>query len=232
MKKLLFIAVASSALVAVAEYTSQTIGVTEITTTNANTIISVPFASLNGGGNISANDLVCTNGLEHGTALHVFKDNTYYSWALDRSAGWVPAPGTSQSSEVVIANSDVACGGAIWIVLPGAPSTPKSIFIYGDFSTPVATSSLVSGKDNLVANPLQSKATITVEPAAGDIVTVTKDGLADKYEYKQNKSKTLSAWRKDGASVDGLPQIEVGQGIWYHRAGANTSITWTAVPAS
>lgn len=229
MKKLLFIAVASSALVAVAEYTSQTIGVTEITTTNANTIIAVPFASLNGGGNISANDLVCTNGLEHGTALHVFKDNTYYSWALDRSAGWLPAPGTSQSSEVVIANSDVACGGAIWIVLPEVPSTPKSIFIYGDFSSPVMASSLVSGKDNLVANPLQSKATITVEPAVGDVLTVTKDGVADKYEFKQNKKQTsLSGWRKDGTSAS-LPQIEVGQGIWYKRAGADTTITWTAV---
>ena len=49
MKKLLMIAVAALVSAASAEYTSQTIGVTKVTTTNQNTILAVPFASLNGG---------------------------------------------------------------------------------------------------------------------------------------------------------------------------------------
>lgn len=235
MKKLLSLAVATLALAAMADYTGQTIGVTKVTTTNRNTIVAVPFASLtNGTVAISANDLVSTNGLPTTTNLHVFKDDAYYTWVLDAAGGWLPAPDSSQLNDpgIVIANSTIASGGAIWVVLPDTPATSQDIYIYGDFSNPVTASSLVSGKNNLVANPLQSKATISAEfvPAPGDVVTVTKDGIADKYEYKQNKAKTSSAWRKDGKTAT-LPQIEEGQGIWYFRAGGNTSITWTAVSA-
>ena len=233
MKKLLMIAVAALVSAASAEYTSQTIGVTKVTTTNQNTILAVPFASLNGGGLISANELVCTNGLPIGTGssttqLHVFKNNEYYTWELDGVSGWVPVASSSHITEAVESNSIMASGGAIWIVLPSVPVPSQDIYIYGDFTTPCTSSTLVSAKDNLVANPLQTKATIGVEPAVGDVLTVTKDGVADKYEFKQNKAKTSSGWRKDGASAS-LPQIEVGQGIWYKRAGADTTITWTAV---
>ena len=229
MKKLLSLAVATLALAAMADYTGQTIGVTKVTTTNRNTIVAVPFASLtNGTVAISANDLVSTNGLPTATNLHVFKDDAYYTWVLDAAEGWVPAPDGSQDIPGVIANSTIAKGGAIWVVLPSVPVPSQDIYIYGDFTTPCTSSTLVSAKDNLVANPLQTKATICVEPVAGDVLTVTKDGIADKYEFKQNKAKTSSGWRKDGASAS-LPQIEVGQGIWYKRAGADTTITWTAV---
>ena len=232
MKKLLLIAGVAVALAASADYTSQTIGVTKITTTNRNTIVAVPFASLtNRTAAISANDLVCTNGLPIGTTtattqLLVFKNDGYLTWELAPD-GWVPVPNGSHTADYVSANSTIASGGAIWVVLPKAPATSQDIYIYGDFSNPVEVSSLESGKNNLVANPLQSRAAISVVPTPGDVITVTKDGIADKYEYKQNKAKTSSAWRKDGAAAS-LPQIEVGQGIWYYRAGEKANITWAA----
>jgi hypothetical protein len=228
MKKLLSLAVATFALAAMAEYTGQTIGVTKITTTNQNTIVAVPFASLtNSLADISANDLVSPVGLPTETVLQVFKSDKYYGWQLNNNGVWVAVGDQASTSEDVIANSTVACGGAIWVVLPKAPATSQDIYIYGDFSNPVEVSSLESGKNNLVANPLQSRAAISVVPTPGDVITVTKDGIADKYEYKQNKAKTSSAWRKDGAAAS-LPQIEVGQGIWYYRAGEKTNITWAA----
>ena len=77
MKKLLFLAVASFAMAAVAVDFSPTIGVTQVTTTNKNTIVAVPFNSLADGGNMSVTNLVCTNGLDNGTHIYVFKGGKY-----------------------------------------------------------------------------------------------------------------------------------------------------------
>lgn len=223
MKKLLSLAVASFALVAVADgYTSQTIGVTKITTSIKDTIVAVPFKSLtNATVSVSANDLVCTNGLPANTRLAVFVNNSYGYWELAPEGWVVPA---NQSIDVP-ANSLVRSGGAIWVQLPTAPETTQDIYIFGDFTVQQTTSAIFGGGSsvaNLVANPLQSVATINVaNPVVGDQIIVPNNGI---YNYKTN-GKT-SAWRKGTAS--GLPTINVGQGIWYVRAAnaSETTITW------
>lgn len=223
MKKLLSLAVASLALAAVADYTSQTIGVTKITTSNKDTIVAVPFKALtNAAVNVSANDLVCTNGLPANTRLAVFVNNSYGYWELAPEGWVVPA---NQGIDVP-ANSLLQCGGAIWVQLPAAPATSQDIYIYGDFTVPPTTSAIVGSSSrvaNLVANPLQSDATIGVTPVAGDQIIVPNDGI---YNYRVKNE--VGVWRK--GTTSGLPTINVGQGIWYVREAnaSSTTITWTA----
>ena len=226
MKKLLLIAVATLVFAASAEYTSQTIGVTKITTTNQNTIVAVPFASLNGGGLISANDLVCTNGLPPNTALQVFANNQYYVWELD-PAGWVPAPATGMYDTDVINNSTIACGGAIWVVLPSVPAISQDIYIYGDFSEPTTESSIAADHANLIANPLQSDATFALSgaPVKGDMIIIPSDGSAESYSYGRG------GWVNNGNSIDlASITVKVGQGFWYVSKSTSgvSKIIWSA----
>jgi len=215
MKKLLTIAAASLAFAAVADTTySPKIGVTAITTSYKNTIVAVPFTALDGSGAIAADDLVSTNGLALGTALYVFKDGTYYPFCLT-AEGWSATESSSGSTTITVEqveeNKTVASGGAIWLVLPETPSEAKTFYIYGAYDTVPTTSSLAVG-NNLIANPLQSAATITVTPESGDQIIVTKDEGADTYSYRVNSKTNAGAWRKDGAAAS-LPTIAVGQGI-------------------
>ena len=231
MKKLFLIAVASVAVAAVADSYSPTIGVTQISTTNRNTIVAVPFTSLADGGNVSVTDLVSTNGLGVGTYIYVFKDNTYKAWSLQNS-GWAPVNTVAQNDEISIPSSGddlVASPGAIWVILPTAPVAPesKTFCIYGQYTN--VTESAVAVGSNLIANPLQSDATITLTgtPAVNDTLIVPNDGDPVSYIYtRRNK------WVSGGVANDNLsPVIKVGQGFWYiARDGSTVSkITWAAV---
>lgn len=226
MKKLLSLAVATFAFAAMADYTGQTIGVTKITTTNQNTIVAVPFTSLtNSLADISANDLVSPVGLPPETVLQVFKNDQYYGWQLDQDTGWVAVADSSTTPAAVIANSTIACGGAIWVVLPAAPSTPQDIYIYGDFSNEPTESAIVAGA-NLIANPLQSDATFTLAgtPIKGDQIIIPNDSNPESYTYSK-KGK----WTGDGAAVDiSSLSIKVGQGFWYVRKDGSevSKVTW------
>ena len=226
MKKLLSLAVAAVALAAMADYAGQTIGVTKITTTNVNTIVAVPFTSLtNSLAAISANDLVSPVGLPKDTVLQVFKNNQYYGWQLDNNGVWVAVGDQAASQADVIANSTIACGGAIWVVLPSAPNPSQDIYIYGDF-TDQPTESAVAVGSNLIANPLQSDATFTLAgtPIKGDQIIIPNDSNPESYTYSK-KGK----WTGDGAAVDiSSLSIKVGQGFWYVRKDGSevSKVTW------
>lgn len=235
MKKLLSLSVASLALVAAAEYTaSPLIGVTEITTTNKNTIVAVPFNSLAGAGNISVTDLVCTNGLSTGTSIYVFKDNGYKAWLLQGS-GWEAATTVGEGAPYVAPGSGdevVASPGAIWVVLTQAPTTPQHIYIYGQY-TNATESAVAANASNLIANPLQSAATFALDgtPAIGDMIIIPNDGTPESYTYAKMRGSQDGVWTRSGsAPVASLSMsIQVGQGFWYVAKGSSvTKVTWSA----
>ena len=234
MKKLLSIAVASFAVAALADPFSPTIGVTQINTTNKNTVIAVPFSALNGSGAIAARDLVSTNGLPTGTCLYIFNGTSYSGWTLIPGQGWTPATAAQATTSMpAITAPDTAqtltTGSAIFVALPTAPASGgQNISIYGRFVTPTTTT--VSAGNNLVANPLQSAATFSIEsPVSGDEIVIPQDGVNARYIYKVNTRTQVAAWRKDNASVQ-LPQIPIGTGFWYIRTAnaADATITWAA----
>ena len=227
MKTLLSVAVASIALGVMG---AQQVGVTAITTTNKNTIVSVPFTALGGGATITAKELVKTQGLTAGTALYIFSGGTYTAWVLSSGNEWVATSTTylnDQGESVTVpaagAGQTLNPGDAIWLIRADTDAT-KTFYVYGTPWTPTAKT-IVAGY-NLVANPKQTAATPTVtNPVKGDQILVPNDGTPDVYIYRVN-SKNVGAWRKNNTSVD-LPTIGTGLGFWYISKGTGaTTITW------
>ena len=229
MKKLLSIATIAVSVTAMA-YTPQQVGVTAITTTNKNTIVSVPFTSLGGGETITAKELVKTQGLVAGTQLYVFSGSSYTAWVLANNE-WVAADGASTVDGISVGipagDQTLAPGDAIWLIRPAADTAAsKTFYVYGTPWTP--TTKTIATGHNLVANPRQAAKTFTVaNPVAGDQVYVPNDGSPEIYTYRVNKNTSEGAWRKNNTSVD-LPTIGTGLGFWYISKGTtgNTTITW------
>jgi hypothetical protein len=229
MKKLLSIAISSLALAAMAE-SSPTIGVTEITTTLTNTIISVPFTSLVDGSATSPSKIVKGYNLPAGTTLYIFAGNSYKAWALSAGKEWIATMTAGTVSGVSFAADTeqiaVPAGGAIWVSFPSVPEGGQKIYIYGQW-TNIVEQTLVQGA-NLIANPLQTAGTISVSGAVrGDAIVVPKDTTApDRYVYKGASGQPM-VWVKSG--VVGLPgNIPVGTGFWYVTTNATPGkVSWT-----
>ncbi len=230
MKTLLSVAAAS---IAFGVMGAQQVGVTAITTTNKNTIVSVPFTSLGGGETITAKELVKTQGLVEGTALYVFSGGSYSAWLLSGNQ-WI-ATATSYLNDLGVTvnvpadtNTALAPGDAIWLVRPSADTASKTFYIYGTPWAPTAKT-IVAGY-NLVANPKQAAKTFTVaSPVADDQILIPDDVSPQLYTYKTRvvKNETVGQWRKNGKQAT-LPSIDTGLGFWYIRkaGAANTTITW------
>ena len=229
MKKLLTIAAASLAFAAMAEYSAPQIGVTTITATAKNTIIPVAFKALSDGtSDITVTDLVKTNSLPDGTWLLAYNGTAYNSWQYSGGA-WVSGIYSSESGNSAgELDATATVGSALWIVLPDANTYSTQVTIYGAYTTDI-TSSVAAGGNSaavatLVANPLQSVATITVSPVSGDQIIIP--GQEKIYSYRTNKSGTGN-WRYDGATAS-LPSFNMGEGFWYVRAAGaeKTTISW------
>ncbi len=231
MKTLLSVAVASIALGVMG---AQQVGVTAITTTNKNTIVSVPFTALGGGATITAKELVKTQGLTAGTALYIFSGGTYTAWVLSSGNEWVATSTTylnDQGESVTVpaagAGQTLNPGDAIWLIRPAADTAAsKTFYVYGTPPTPALTEKTVAAGYNLIANPKQAPKTFTVtNPVKDDQILVPNDGTPDVYIYRVN-SKNVGAWRKNNTSVP-LPTIGTGLGFWYISKGTGaTTITW------
>lgn len=245
MKKLLSIAMASLAVAAFADppanTASPTIGVTAITTSMQSTIVSVPFTSLNGGGAIDVKQLVDTQGFVNGDWLYVFDGTSYYSWTIVNGV-WTAVTSASTTGGIIPAElndtkSAVSAPGAIWVVFKDQPSAEKTFYIYGQYAA-ITSQSIVNGKSNLVANPLQSAAVPTVAgPEKGDsIVVPAAGGTKTTYSYTQKRGQpdTLGWYNPSGTKLDTLPAVLQGQGFWYIRnaSSGECSISWSASAGS
>lgn len=232
MKTLLSIAVASLAVAAVADSYSPTIGVTAVTTDKRNTIVAVPFDSLNGGEGIPANELVKTAGLTEGTSLYIYNGSSYSAWTLV-SGQWVAAISASTAKPEGAGTPDagssapLAAGSAIWLVRPAADdAASRTFYIYGKWKNPA--SKTVAAGAQLVANPLQSELNLAGKIAnqtAGDEIVTATDGAPQRYVWRVNKKTNVGMWRKDNAEAT-LPTIPAGQGFWYVAAAAGATISF------
>jgi len=234
MKKLLFVAVASLGLSAMAAHTPTQVGVTKITATSENTLVPVQFKSLSTGEDIAAGDLVKTANLKAGTWLYMFNGSSYTAWTLLTDGGAWTAADTSTKDGVQVGvpagTETLSAGSAVWIVLPSAETYNQDIYVYGAYLADV-TASITKGSAALIANPLQASATPTItNPAKGDTLTLISTGKT----YTFNGT----AWGSLEKKTSGLPQftewttpsIAVGSGFWYRSKGteSNVSISWAA----
>lgn len=226
MKKLLAMAISTGALAALAVDVA-TVGVTKIEKPPKNAIISVAYESL-AGGLVSVHDLVKTTGLEEGTELYVFTNNTYCGYLLKNGAweGMTTVGTDSRIGRFILAagkDGDVLTHEtAIWV----NQQEPAPIVIYGAFVEP--TNQTLKVGLNLVANPRQSEidnlALLIDNPSKGDYIYVPQDdGNLKLYTY--GKSGTWSHF--NGAEFEtGLPTIQAGSGFWYAARGSETAINW------
>lgn len=232
MNKLLFVAVASLGLSAMAAYIPTEVGVTKITTTSEDTLVPVQFKSLVTGGDISPSNLVKTANLKAGTWLYRFNGSSYTVWLLMEDGGSWTAADTSTKDGIVLGEhageETLSAGSAIWIVLP-TPVTSQDIYVYGAYLADV-TATITKGTAALIANPLQTAATPTItNPAKGDTLTLISTGKT----YMFNGTN----WGSLEKQTSGLPtftpwtpsSIAVGAGFWYRSKGAenNVSISWS-----
>lgn len=237
MNKLLFVAVASLGLSAMAAHTPTQVGVTKITATSENTLVPVQFKSLSTGEDIAAGDLVKTANLKTGTWLYMFNGSSYTAWTLLADGGAWTAADTSTKDGVQVGvpagTETLSAGSAVWIVLPSAGSYNQDIYVYGAYLANV-TATITKGTAALIANPLQVAATPTIEGmATGDTLTLISTGKT----YTFNGTKWGSLEKK----TSGLPQFtewttpsfEVGAGLWYKSKGAanNVTISWAGTSA-
>lgn len=230
MKKLLTIAVAAFAITAVNAYTAQQVGVTTISATSQNTIIPVPFTSLaDSSAPVTAKDLVKTTGLTDHTWLLYFDGTVYNAWELN-SGVWVPAQYATQITGATVSqateNLTVTTGGAMWVVLPSAPSDSVNITVYGTY-VEQPTSTITAGKTMLVTNPKQAAAAPSpANPNNGDVITTIN---GESYTYKLSKSQ----WGSNVKQATGLPKwtqktfTTADSAFWYMSTGSsNVTINW------
>lgn len=228
MKKLLSIAIAALATAAVADVvtTGNQVGVTKITTTKQHTVVAVPYTKLADGTAIPVEQLVKAKNLPAGTQLHTYVGGQYSAFERDSDGtGWTAGTGNNEPP------STLAMGSAIWIVLPSAPGENQSqdIYIYGKFEASVPQT--VSEGANLLANPLQTSATLSITPVKGDIIQIPNDnGVTDQYMWTQKKSETDGpSWHRNNVK-EAPPAIPAGAGFWYVRksGGGTADVSWTA----
>ena len=223
MKKLLSIAIAALAAAVVADTTGNEVGVTKVTTTNVNTVVAVSYTKLADGTAIPVGQLVKAKNLPSGTQLYTYVDGQYAAFVRNNAGtGWDAGTGNNTPPETL------ANGSAIWIVLPEPPAVSQDIYIYGKYEASV--SQTVSAGANLLANPLQTSATLNVEPVKGDIIQIPNDnGVTDQYMWTQKKSEAAPSWHKNNVIAE-LPAIPAGVGFWYVRKSGSANVSWTAVP--
>ena len=232
MKKLLSVSFASLAIAAVAANFSPSIGVKQFTSTEDNFLLPVKFDSLSQS-QISAKELVATNGLDIETALYVFQNNAYTSWIL-QPQGWTAAAKVSDT-ELAPAIPDLtqklAAGSAIWIT----DVKGKTFSIYGKVIT-AKTSTIVRGKTNLLVNPTDD--TVTGESLASKLGSVVqaKDritpigGTFNGY-YVYNGASWTHYSENTRTPNAALPDLGANQGFWFVsmselQEGKSNTIAW------
>ena len=252
------VGMASAALAAGTLTSANTFGILALAdTTSTNLIISVPWvdcADASQGTLVS--NVVKTTNLKAGDYLILKDGSTYNSWVLTGTAPdlhWtaqvVSSTDAGVTTTVDASGKRIARGMALWLHRSD-PANSSPIYLFGQYSTAAATTTIAAGSTTLVANPGTSALTIASladkftsgGPADGDKLIVNTATGSKTYTYKN------SAWTyKTAAAATSLPtlpgtsgqtagvvgtatvtteSIEAGKGFWYQsKTGAGT-ITW------
>lgn len=211
-----------------------------ISTTRAQTLVSVPFLGYNGGA-VKVEEMVKTSNLGENSKLYVADGNGgYNTWKLNDEGAWVAdgkvtigANGTPvASASEQQGKATVNRGDAFWIQ-PKNPSSDK-IYLLGQGVTTAGLSTVAAGW-NLVGNTSGIRVDIAnagyklVENnevqgySDGEKICVQNpNGKLDTYTYRTK----ISGWSFNGARVKSENvYIEPGQGFWFY-SKATTIIKW------
>lgn len=219
---------------------AQMLGLMNVPSTAANTMIAVPWLGV-GGENVKVCDLVKTDTLSAGDQLYYYHaSGTYDAWTLTGGA-WTPiaTAGTANgvTTAVPAANQTIARGKALWLV---RSDTSKEIWIYGQCAASAAAVTITANACNMIANPLATAFNFSgIVGAAGDEIVIP-DGTATpvRFTYENNAwgklvtektqigttGKYVVRTSRDTTAANCL--IPAGQGCWYVSKGGTPTFTW------
>lgn len=265
MKKLLTIAAIAAASTALAVESSNTFGILKVTIPvgQQNTVIAAPWCDAGATGDaekaIKVKDIVKTANLtpattdpvKAGDKIYVFNGNEYSAaFELQTVGGvvqWVGIQIVKADSSVIPAPSadlTIQRGQAIGLVLTEAPTVAKDIYLYGQYTTVAASTTIVAPIEGVsavytlvaptgVANDttLNSEwltAQTGLTPVAGDQVFVPGKGF---YPFSSGNGfgvTTPGAFNPSTGSW-GTPSftaatVPTGTGFWYISKGGSGTI--------
>ena len=218
MKKILFSAAAVCAAglaMAASVESPNTFGVLKVSSTNAETVVSVPWEAV-GSGNVKVKDFVMTTNMSDNDMLYLYDNTgetpTYKAWILSGGAwtGIATVKGVDGKTVTATADADatLARGQAliIWRQNYDGGTTPaESIYLYGQYnSTGVSSYTMTAGKATLFAPvnttslPFYLNKPEKSEIASGTTVACVKDwsnvnpGDTIRLQDKKGNAYTLS----------------------------------------
>ncbi len=224
-------------------------GLLKVTSASTNTIIAAPWVAL--GANVenpaamNVAKLVKTTNLTAGDQLILFDGTDYSSWVLNAErTAWEAQNVMDTSKPDVVrypagaANATLARGQGIWLVRknPTDGGTPIPFYLYGQYTSAQASTTVAAGKTMLLANPNPGASfnLNSITPAdSDDKVIVTGSAMPKVYTYSD------SAWGYDKTTVTeshgetvqtktrvtNENDIGAGSGFWYKKSGTSSNAT-------
>jgi len=254
MKKLLsFACVCAACATVTADPTEITcgnaVGMLTISSTNADTIVAVPFGELATGESVCASNLVKTANLSKGDDLFVYNQSTkkWLAWELAKSKGtpsylyWksIEEVSFNAKGELVKDTTDspsttyLATGSAIWLKRKKNPKEEgKAIpfYVYGSYKQALSTT-VTKDVNNLVANPTENEMEIVGAETGDQVRRVVSEQQVKQY------NKIAEGWRwtdfvdnKIVFRTNSVLKLPAGQGVWYKPKTTRT-ITWRSAPS-
>jgi hypothetical protein len=233
--------------VAAAETVNQ-FAIMKITSSTANTLVSLPWKSLSADvanpAAITAANVVMNNNLVNGDWL-LYYDGGYKGWCLTDGA-WVPTSIANLSGIAVTAapaDAELARGQAIWLVrtTSGSRDLSQPFYLYGQYQTALGSATVVEGGSLMACPDANSAFTVSASKISGAangdrIVVPATDGtsLPKVFECRDGvwgtvvetasgvgpdgKPMTDRTWTTSGAVMN----IPAGSGFMYQGTGTPT----------
>ncbi len=218
---------------------SKTLGWMRVDSTNAVTVVGVPWAAVtNTAVDVSVANLIKTDNLTAGDSLYVYNDGAWSRFVLNAGRTAWEGSSTTMSiggkSTTIPAATDgqlIARGKALYLERqnPTEGGVAKPFYLYGAVGATAVTSSEFSGANKyLVASPKASAFVVNHTNITGasnkDTIQVPLAGGGSRiYQYftKQNKWRCNGKWE----DAEGYEAIALGTGFWY-LASSTSAITF------
>jgi len=230
----------------IAEATN-TVGVLRASSAAQLSVVSVPWGSLEDGGDVKVSDYLRGAGISEGDMLFSYNasQDVYDAWKYE-SGSWVSQTTYKVDFEGGMGSTDsplptvkgLERGSGVWLKR-GESAGSGPVCLVGLYVTNRVHTSLVGGY-NLVAPPTAEAVSLNAlfpNPGDGDAVMVPTDGAPKTYTFKDGSwgyssaetQKITFAGRTLTVSVpvrvtdDTVP---AGKGFWYVNGGSTNSIEW------
>ncbi len=245
MKKILFAAAAVcavSAAMATSVESSNTFGVLKITSTNTETVVSVPWEAVGASDNpIKVKDFVMTTNMSAGDLLYLYDSATgkYKGWILTVSEdvkSWAGLESITEMGGKTVEPGDndaLDRGQALIISRGGTPA--DSIYLYGQYnSNGVNSYTMTKGKATLFAPVNTTSSTFDLNTSgtwenvnSNDVIRLqTANGNAITLNWNLTEEK-WGRKKGDGSFVYTRAVLQPGMGAWYVSNGAEDDVTLT-----